>query len=291
MASTSPRWRPTAMQIALALSVGVHGGLLSLRLADPERFNRLFDDLPMQIILVNARSEEAPIEAQAAAQVSLAGGGEAEEGRATSPLPSSETDTPGDGPDEAQHSIAQLQQMQMQLLARVRQELADLAPPDPTRTLDASEQARREELRRQKLRQLAEIEKRIQEENARPRKRFISPATREVVYALYYDALRRKIEERGTRNFPTYQGEKLYGELLMNFTIDATGLVRHVEVVNPSKNPELDRRALAIVQTAAPFGPFTEDMLREADEIVVTSRFRFTRSDQLETSLGSSDSR
>ena len=112
-----------------------------------------------------------------------------------------------------------------------------------------------------------------------------------MVYALYYDALRRKIEERGTRNFPTYQGEKLYGELLMNFTIDATGRVRHVEVVNPSKNPELDRRALAIVQTAAPFGPFTEDMLREADEIVVTSRFRFTRSDQLETSLGSSDSR
>ena len=70
---------------------------------------------------------------------------------------------------------------------------------------------------------LAEIERRINQENARPKKRYISPATREEVYAMYYDALRRKIEERGTRNFPEYQGKKLYGELTMNVTVDAAG--------------------------------------------------------------------
>ena len=81
----------------------------------------------------------------------------------------------------------------------------------------------------------AEIEKRINEENTRPKKRYISPATREEVYAMYYDALRRKIEDRGTRNFPEYQGKKLYGELVMNVTVDAEGRVIETEVVRPSK--------------------------------------------------------
>src|SRR3989442_15221120 len=83
---------------------------------------------------------------------------------------------------------------------------------------------------------LAEIEKRINEENARPKKRYISPATREEVYAIYYDHLRRKIEDRGTRDFPEYQGRKLYGELTMNVTIDAQGKVVEADVVRPAKS-------------------------------------------------------
>jgi protein TonB len=78
---------------------------------------------------------------------------------------------------------------------------------------------------RQLLKLMAEIEKRINEESARPRKRYISPATREEAYALYYDKLRRRVEERGTRNFPEHQGRKLYGELTMNVTIEARGRV------------------------------------------------------------------
>src|SRR3989442_6989756 len=46
---------------------------------------------------------------------------------------------------------------------------------------------------------LAEIEKRINEENARPKKRYISPSTREAVYAIYYDGLRRKVDRKSTR--------------------------------------------------------------------------------------------
>ena len=105
---------------------------------------------------------------------------------------------------------------------------------------------------------LAEIEKRINEENARPKKRYISPATREEVYAQYYDQLRRKIEDRGTRNFPEHNGRKLYGELTMNVTIDAEGRVVETEIVRASASAVLDRRALAIVRAAAPFGPFTQ---------------------------------
>ena len=125
----------------------------------------------------------------------------------------------------------------------------------------------------------------MNEENARPKKRYISPATREEVYALYYDALRRRIEDRGTRDFPEAQGRKLYGELTMNVTVDALGQVVEAEVVRPSRSRLLDQRALAIVRAAAPYGSFSAAMGREADQIVVTSRFRFTRDDGFETTL------
>ena len=160
-----------------------------------------------------------------------------------------------------------------------------LPPPDPSKPQMSAEEAQREERRRQMLRMLAEIEKRINAENARPKKRYISPATREEVYAVYYDNLRRRIEERGTRDFPELAGKKLYGELTMNITIAARGKVIEAEIVRPAKSAVLNRRAVAIVHAAGPFGPFTDAMRRQADQIVVTSRFRFTRTDGLETSL------
>ena len=103
--------------------------------------------------------------------------------------------------------------------------------------------------------------------------------------SLYYDGLRRKIEERGTRNFPEHQGRKLYGELTMNITIDADGRVVETDIVRASSSAVLDRRAVAIVHAAAPFGPFTAAMRRKADQLVITSRFRFTRDEGLETTL------
>lgn len=278
-------WELTTLHWAVAASVVVHGALLTVRFVDPAGFERVWRDTPLEVILVNARSTEPPVQAQAIAQASLAGGGDAERGRATSPLPPSLVVESGDAPDEARRKIEQMQQYQQQLLAQIRREMALLPPPDPRRDAGDPQALEREERRRQLLRLLAEIEKRINEENARPKKRYISPATREQVYALYYDQLRRRIEERGTRDFPTHQGRKLYGELIMNVTVDAMGRVVEAEVVQPSDTPMLDRRAVAIVQAASPFGPFTAAMRREADQIVVTSRFRFTRDDAMEAQM------
>jgi protein TonB len=219
------------------------------------------------------------------AQASLAGGGDAERGRATSPLPPSALVEIGDSDEEARKQIEQLQETQQQLLAQVRRELALLPAPDPQRDQGSPQERAQEDKRRQLVQLLAEIEKRINEENARPKKRYISPAAREEVYALYYDRLRRKIEDRGTRNFPESGGKKLYGELIMNVTIDAEGRVLDTEVVQPSNSKILDRRAIAIVKAAAPFGSFTQAMRRNADQLVITSRFKFTRDESLETTL------
>ena len=278
--------RISTLQWALGISVLLHAGLLTFRFVDPQGFNRTFSDTPLEVILVNARSNETPTQAQAIAQASLAGGGDALSGRATSPLPPAVTVESGDAIEEARKRIEQMQQEQQQLLTSIRRELALLPPPDPRRE-EAGDPHEREihERRRQLLRVLAEIEKRINEENARPKKRYISPATREAVYAIYYDALRRRIEDRGTRDYPEVNGRKLYGELTMNVTVAADGKVVEADVVRSSGSKQLDSRAVAIVFAAAPFGMFSDAMRAQADQIVVTSRFRFTREDGLATTL------
>jgi periplasmic protein TonB len=277
--------RLTALQVALLFSLAVHAALLTVRLVDPEGFNRIFQDSPLEVILVNSRSGEVPTKAQAIAQASLAGGGEADKGRATSPLPAAPTIEIGDASEETHRQIEQLQETQLQLLAQVKNELALLPTPDPRRDQGTPDERAQEDRRRQLVQLLAEIEKRISEENARPKKRYISPATREEVYALYYDQLRRKVEERGTRDFPEYQGKKIYGELTMNVTVDAEGRLVDAEVVRSSNSKVLDRRAVAIVRASAPFGAFSPAMRRKADELVITSRFRFTRDDGLEATM------
>ena len=79
----------STLQLALLVSLGAHGALLAVRIVDPQGFNRIFEDTPLEVILVNSRSGEAPEKARAIAQASLAGGGDAQTGRATSPLPPS----------------------------------------------------------------------------------------------------------------------------------------------------------------------------------------------------------
>ncbi len=271
-------WRDlSTLQWALIASFSLHAAVLTVRFVDPEGFNRAFKDTPLDVILVNARSNEKPLEAQAIAQANLAGGGEAAKGRATSPLPSAATMQIGDSAEDARRRIDQLQQEQQQLLAQIRREIAALPPPDPQREKGTPLEREQEDRRKQLLRLLAQIEKRVNDENARPKKRYISPATREEVYALYYDSMRRRIEERGTRDFPESNGRKIYGELTMNVTVDATGRVVEAEIVRPSKSKRLDAQAIAIVQAASPFGPFSLAMRAQADQIVITSRFRFTR--------------
>ena len=163
-------WRDlSTLQWALIGSAALHGAVLLVRFADPEGFNRAFKDTPLEVVLVNARSNEKPREAQAIAQANLAGGGEAAKGRATSPLPSAATMQLGDAPEDTRRRIDQLQHEQQQLLAQIRRDLAALPPPDPQRENGTPQEREQEDRRKQLLRLLAQIEKRVNDENARPR--------------------------------------------------------------------------------------------------------------------------
>ena len=277
--------RFTTLQLTLGISVALHAALLSVRFIDPEGFNRVFQDTPLEVILVNAKSSERPDKAQAIAQANMAGGGEADKGRATSPLPYSALTAVGDDFEESQRRLDTLQEQQTQLLAQLRKQLASLPEPDLRKPSQSGSQVSEEEKRRQLVKLLAEIEKRINQENARPKKRYISPATREEAYAVYYDALRRKVEDKGTENFPEQGGKKLYGELIMIVTVNHDGRVLSTEVVQGSGKPALDRRAEAIARAAAPFGRFTPEMRAKADQVAMVARFKFTREQTLETSV------
>ena len=189
----------STLQIALGVSVAAHAALLAVRFVDPETFHRVFQETPLEVILVNARTNERPDKARAIAQASLAGGGDLERGRATSPLPPSAFTAIGDSMEDAQRQVEAMQQQQMLLLAQIKQQLANMPVPDPRAKGNPSEAAAREEKRRQLVELLAEIERRVNEENARPKKRYISPATREAAYAAYVDALRRKTAPRRVR--------------------------------------------------------------------------------------------
>jgi periplasmic protein TonB len=276
----------STLQWAMVVSVGLHAALLTVRFVAPEHFNRVFQDTPLEVILVNAKSNEKPEKARAIAQASLAGGGDAANNvRATSPLPSEAIAKLGEAAqDQEERKLRELKEQQNKVLAQVRKKLASMPPPDLQAVNPSKESIERERKRQAMVKILAEIEKRINEENARPRKRYISPATREEVYAIYYDDLRRKIEDRGTSNFPEAGGRKLYGALTMIITVNHTGSVLDTEVAETSGNVMLDRRAQAIVKSLD-FGAFNEAMRRRADQIVVVSRFRFTREAGLTTQI------
>jgi periplasmic protein TonB len=278
---TVSRW--TTLQVALALSLALHIAVLTLRVAAPERFERMFDNTSLDVILVNtsAKSETPPKKAQALAQTQLAGGGERRTGRAASPLAMSDQTSPGDGVSQVQRQVANLAKEQSLLLAQVKAALSQLPPLQPNAS--QLERQQLEQKRRQMLKLLAEIEQRIDQENARPTKHYLSPATREVVYALYYDALKRKIEDHGTRYFPERNGQKLYGELTMVITINPQGRVLTTEIVQSSGQTDLDRRAQAIVTSAGPFGEFNDEMRQKIGQLGVISRFVFGKNNTLQT--------
>jgi protein TonB len=290
-----PRTRPallhrlenaTPLQLALLFSVLVHLLLLSVQLATPGSAPRRWVESKLEVILVNARDEQAPAQPQALAQASLRGGGDgAANERAQSPLLPSDELSIGDAATETHRRLQALQAQQQQLLTSLRRDLARLPPPDAVKEAASPEGRELAERRRLLLTQMAELERRVNEHNAPPRQRYISPATQEVAYARYYDGLRRRIEARGTANFPTQGGRKLYGQLTMNISVDTQGRVLGTEVVEPSGTPLLDRRAAAIVRAAAPFGRFTKAMRAEAEVLVLTARFTFDRDSGVQTEV------
>lgn len=277
--------RLSTLQIALAISILLHVLLLSFRFVDPESFNRVFKDTPLEVILVNATTNEKPEKAQAIAQKSMAGGGEAESGRATTFLPASELTSVGEADADTRQKLENLQAEQTQILLQLKKQLALMPAPDPNNAPSSPEAKAQEEKRRQLSKLLGEIERRITQENERPKKRYISPSTREEVYAIYYDQLRQKIETKGTVNFPEAAGKKLYGSLTMILTVNHDGNILATEVIQGSGSLTLDRRAQAIANNAGPFGAFSPAMRKKADQIVLVSRFKFTRDEVLETKL------
>jgi protein TonB len=164
--------RLSTLQIAILVSALIHVLLITVRFVNPEGFNRVFKDTPLEVILVNAKTSEKlddlKAQAQAIAQYRLNGGGEAAKGLAGSPMPTSQITDMGVAADEAQAQVEQLQAQQMRMLAEIKEQVARLPKPDP-KVVKTTDQAEQEKKRRQLLKLLAAIEKRINEETRNPK--------------------------------------------------------------------------------------------------------------------------
>ncbi len=251
---------------AWLLSLGAHALLLCIPLGIPSSVTTTVATPALEIILLNARrpkNTDKPSAAQALAQSDSAGGGDAQRGRARSPRPQQMQTGAETAVQAMREPLGQLERQQELMLSQIKRQMSK-----------ASEAEQR---------QLAEIERRIHAENARPRTRYLGPSTREVVYAEYYDRLRRKIEAQGTRYFPVHLGRRLYGELTLILTVDTAGRMVSAEVVSPSGKSELDRRARSIANSSAPFGEFTSAMKKEADQLAWVVRFTFSADSGLQT--------
>ena len=280
------------LTIAIAASVALHAALLTVRFVAPEVFELKPADPGLEVILVNAKHAKAPLNADALAQANLDGGGQADAGRSKSPLPDMRRMEEGDSVKATQRRVAELEEQQKNLLTHTRAsnfnaaQITEKDKPDPARTgndmADSSKAI---------ARTAAEIHQRIEDQNKRPRKTFITPSTREVGYATYYKEMQRKVEEIGTVNFPQKNGKKMYGELLVYIPIFQDGSIYMkdggVRVEKSSGNADLDKAALAIVRRSAPFGRFPSKMRStDKDDLwVIITRFNFTREEKLEADL------
>jgi len=263
------------LMAALMASAGVHALVLAVRFVDPEILRRHQSDPTLEIVLVNAKSEEQPSKPQALAQANLAGGGFHEEGRRSSPLPNLSDERNGDAIELERKAVERLEQQQKQLLAMVHK-LHPSAYVVETRR-DSSEGAQHAQPERQQLARMeAEIAKEISDYQARPRRHHLMPSTAEYRYARYFEDWRARVEKIGNENYPEEARGHIYGSLQMTVVIDRNGMLRDAIIERSSGSPVLDRAARRIVKLAAPYPPFPPEIARDTDLLEITRTWMFT---------------
>lgn len=285
-------WRTSGtLAKAFAVSLLVHALVLAVRFTAPQAFTLKQADAGLDVVLVNAKSAQRPRQPTVLAQANLDGGGAHDDARATTPLPAQPEPRDGDPVREVQRRIAQLEQEQMRLLTQARERDATMraAPPRGEEDSPASDARGRDA--RDSLDEMsrleAEIGRKLQHYAKRPKRhQLTATSAQEAVYARYYDGLRRRIEARGTANFPRRGGKPLYGQLIVVINVNRDGglgwrrdgyQAGAVEVVKSSGDPALDRQAVAIVRAAAPFGAFSPEMRARYDILEIVSTFTFSR--------------
>ena len=277
----------------LAASVGasllLHAVLLTIHFRFPDALRWKSAEQPLEVILVNAKTREKPTRAEALAQASLDGGGNtSERRRAKTPLPVTDPKNPGRDLAETQRRVKELEAQQQQLLAQSRQSRQSVASESPRPM--PSEQPTPEvsgrdlaDLSLAAMRLQAQIDKRVEEYQKRPRKRFIGARATEYRFAQYEEDWRAKIEHHGTNNYPAEARGKLYGNLRLTVTIRPDGSVESVELNRSSGLKVLDAAAFRIVRMAAPFAAFPPDIRKDTDLLVITRTWFFAQGDKIWT--------
>ncbi len=138
----------------------------------------------------------------------------------------------------------------------------------------------------QQARDMAQLQARISQQwddyQKRPKRAFVGANVREYSFARYVEDWVTKVERIGNVNYPeAARRQGIYGSLKLTVAIYADGRIETIEVDRSSGSKVLDAAAAKIVELAAPYAPFPEDMRKKADILSITRTWTFTRSDQL----------
>lgn len=280
--------RPSERNLTLALGVSFvfHALLLAVHFTYPDALARA-KERALDVVLVNAKHNRRPDQAQAKAQANLDGGGNTDQDRrATTPLPPSEQVKEGNDLVAAQQRVAELEAQQRQMMTRLnsdqrvrsdaRQE--DKLPVQPTVSgFDLVNRAMAV------ARLEAQIDRQMDDYNKRPRKKFVGARTEEYLPAQYIEDWRLKVERVGNLNYPEAARGKLYGSLVVYIEINQNGELLRAEVQRSSGQKVLDEAALRILRLAAPYGKFSAEMRQQFDVLAFARTWTFSQSDQFQS--------
>ncbi|HJU23787.1 MAG TPA: TonB family protein [Casimicrobiaceae bacterium] len=283
-ALATPR-RLSTIGIAIAISIALHAIALTLHFTIGASHDR-DPNPPLEVALVNARSASKPTKANLLAQANLDGGGNTEQNRqAKTPLPLL-PETPKrtvavassreQVPENATHEMMTQLRSPNSILTPEPKPLSD---PEPTESATANDVMQKT---LEAVRLEAKIARDMDEYQKIPRRKHIGAQAREYRFARYVEDWRLKVEHVGNVHYPeAARRKKLYGSLILTVFIRADGSVEKVEVNRKSGQRILDAAAVKIVQMAAPFAPFPDDIRRDTDILSITRTWTFARGDEL----------
>ena len=281
---------PARMRNALVVSVMIHllvifGVVFTLPVRPPLDI----DKQPLEVVLVNARSQARPVMADALAQHNLDGGGNTDERRrAQSPLPVLPDQKTDADVQLALKRVERLERETKQLLSQKQAKSAVDTAPTPKAVLQPEAEAvvapDAGEIMRRSV-EIARLEAKISRDmdayQQRPRRKFVGARTQEFRFARYIEDWRQKVERIGELNYPqAARDQRIYGRLMVTVAIKADGSVEQISIDRPSGFKVLDDAARRIVELAAPFAPLPPDISKDVDVLHITRMWFFTRSDQ-----------
>ncbi len=256
--------------------------------ANPKLFEN--SSPPIDVVLVNAKTKEKPLQADVLAQANLDGGGNVEENRqAKSPLPAAERDQTLSAEAEFNARLQALETQTKALMQQIKSDykapeqkpvpVADPRPPSPTPApMDLASHSL------EMARLQARIDQQREEYQKRPRRMFVGARAQEFSFAQYVEDWRIKVERVGNLNYPeAAKRNGIYGTLMLTVNIFDSGEIESIQIDRSSGSKVLDAAAIKIVEMSAPFPRFPEAIRKKVDILGITRSWTFTRSDELTT--------
>ena len=305
----------SVIAIALWVSLMIHTTILAIKF-EPE-IKKFAERLPsLNVVLVNAKTKNAPDKADVLAQANLDRGGNTDKNRQMKtalPAPNQKTTEVKLKPSSEAHSaaksakvqareareqkrVAELEKEAQELLTKINSKYKIESNPRQYATSAEPEKGEQKAVAKSLDRAAliaasiemdkleAQIAKQQEEYQKRPKRRFIGARSKEASDALYLEAWRQKVERVGNMNYPAAaRDQKIYGQLRMTVSIKSDGSVESIEINKSSGSKVLDDAAKNIVSLAAPYAQFTPEMKKNTDILGITRTWTFTQEDMLNT--------